>query len=85
METNNIINEGMDTMIEEFVADEVVNTGIGMNKYAKIGLGGVAVAAVAVLIKKGYDMYKSKKEMRKPDKEIIVETEKVEEVVEPEA
>ena len=82
---NNIMNEGMDVMVEEIVADEVVNVGIGMNKYAKGGLVIAAAAAVAVLVKKGYDMYKAKKELRQPDKEIVVEAEEIEEVVEPEA
>ena len=85
METNNIINENMETVIEEFVADEVVNTGFGINKYAKIGLGGVAVAAAAWLIKKGYDFYKSKKELSQPDHEVIVDDAELAEVVEPEA
>lgn len=84
METNNIMNEGMDVVIEEFVADEVVNTGIGINKYAKIGLGGVALAAAAWLIKKGYDKYKANKELHKPDHEIAVEDADIEAVVEPE-
>ena len=82
---NNIMNESMDTVFEEIVADEVVNTGVGMNKYAKIGLGGVAVAAAAMLIKKAYDFYKAKKELRQPDNETIVEDEDIAEVVEPEA
>ena len=85
METNNVMNEGMNTMIEEFVADEVVNTGIGINKYTKLGLAGVAVAAVAVLVKKGYDKYKANKELRKPDHDINVEDAEIAEVVEPEA
>lgn len=85
METNNIMNEGMDVMIEEFVADEVVNTGIGMNKYTKGGLVIAGLAAVALLAKKGYDMYKAKKELHKPEHDITVEDAELEEVVEPEA
>lgn len=81
MENYEIMNEGIEAMVEDIVVDEVVNKGIGMNKYAKFGLGTAAVAAVAVLIKKGYDMYKSKKELRQPEKEIVVEAEDVEAVV----
>lgn len=77
---NNIINENIEVMVEEIAADEIVNTGIGM-KYAKGGLVVAAVAAAAVLAKKGYDMYKTKKALRQPDKEIIVEDEAIEEVV----
>lgn len=77
---NTIINENIEAMVEEIAADEIVNTGIGMNKYAKGGFVIAAVAAVAMLGKKAYDVYKTKKELRQPDKEIVVEAEAIEEV-----
>ena len=84
MENIEIMNEGMDTMIEEVVADEVVAMAPGMGKYAKGGLVLAAVAAGAVLAKKAYDAYKAKKALHTPDHEIEVETEDIETVVTPE-
>lgn len=80
MENTEIMNEAMDTVIEDVVVDEVVGNGNTMNLVLKGGLAVVAVAAVAVLAKKGYDAYKAKKALRQPDKEIVVEAEDVEEV-----
>jgi uncharacterized membrane protein YebE (DUF533 family) len=84
MENIEIMNEGMDTMFEEVVGDEVVAMAPGMGKYAKGGLILAAVAAGAVLAKKAYDAYKAKKELREPDHEIEVEPEDIEAVVKPE-
>lgn len=83
---NNIMNEGMDVMVEEIVADEVIVKGPDIIKNIGKGAGVVAgVAAFAWVVKKIYDGYQSKKELRQPDNEIIVEAEQVEDVVEPEA
>lgn len=82
---NNIMNEGMDVMVEEIVADEVVVKAPDIVKNIGKGAGIVAgVAAVAWAVKKIYDGYQAKKELRQPDKEIVVEAEQVEEVAEPE-
>ena len=83
---NNIMNEGIETMVEDIVVDEVINKAPGIGKYIGTGAGVVAVvAAIAWVGKKIYDGHKAKKELRQPDKEINVEAEQVEEVVEPEA
>ena len=84
MENNEIMNyEEIDVMNDEVVADG--NSGIGAGVAMLIGAGlTLAVGAGVKLAKKGIAYIKSKKEMRKPDKEIIVEAEAVEEVAEPE-
>ena len=81
MENTEIMNEAMDTVIEDVVVEEVIGKANNMNLVLKGGLAVAAVAAVAVLAKKGYDAYKAKKTLRQPDKEIVVEAEDVEEVV----
>jgi hypothetical protein len=81
MENTEIMNEAMDTVIEDVVVEEVIGKANNMNLVLKGGLAVAAVAAVAVLAKKGYDAYKAKKALRQPDKEIVVEAEDVEEVV----
>lgn len=79
MENIEIMNEGMETMVEEVVMDEA--PGIGGGKIMLICTGlTLAVGAGVVLGKKLYAKYKAKKELRQPDKEIIVESEDVEEV-----
>ena len=80
MENTEIMKEAMDTVIEDVVVDEVIANGKNMNMILKGGLAVAAVAAVAVLAKNGYDAYKAKKELRQPDKEIIVEAEDLAEV-----
>lgn len=70
-----IMKEAKDTVIEDVVVDEVIANGKNMNMILKGGLVTAAVAAVAWLTKKGYDAYKAKKELRQPDKEIVVEAE----------
>jgi hypothetical protein len=84
MENNEImINEENEVMNDEFVAEG--NSGIGAGVAMLIGAGlTLAVGAGVKLAKKGIAYIKTKKELRKPDKEIIVEAEQVEEVVEPE-
>lgn len=81
MENTEIMKEAMDTVIEDVVVDEVVANGKNMNMILKGGLVVAAVAAVAVLAKKGYDAYKAKQGPRQPDKEIIVEAEDLAKVV----
>ena len=82
----NIINEGIETMVEDVVVDGVVDKAPSIAKFVGTGTGIVAVvAAIAWVGKKIYDGCKSKKELHKHDKEIIVEAEKVEEVAESEA
>lgn len=81
MTNTEIKNEVMDTVIEEVVVDEVIAKPNVMNMVLKGGAAVAAVAAVALLVKKGYDAYKGKKELRKPDKEIVVEAEDIETVV----
>lgn len=81
MENTEIMKEAMDTVIEDVVVEEVVANGNNMNQILKGGLVVAAVAAAAVLAKKGYDAYKAKKALRQPDKEIVVEAEEIEEVV----
>lgn len=84
MENNELmINEEIEVMNDEFVADD--KSGIGTGVAVLIGAGlTLAVGAGVKLAKKGIAYIKTKKEMRKPDKEIIVEAEAVEEVAEPE-
>lgn len=81
MENTEIMKEAMDTVIEDVVVDEVVANGKNMNMILKGGFVVAAVAAVAVLAKKGYDAYKAKKELHLADKEIIVEAEDLAKVV----
>lgn len=85
MENNEIMNyEEIDVMNDTVVADE--NTGIGTGVAMLIGAGlTLAVGAGVKLGKKAIAAIKSKKALRQPDKEIIVEAEQVEEVAEPEA
>ena len=81
MAKTEIKNEVMDTVIEDVVVEEVVAKAGNMNLVLKGGLAVAAVAAVAVLTKKGIDAYKAKKALRQPSKEVNVEAEDIEEVV----
>lgn len=85
MEHNELmINEENEVMNDEFVADG--NSGVGTGVAMLIGAGlTLAVGAGVKLAKKGIAALKAKKELRQPDKEIIVEAEEVEAVAEPEA
>lgn len=81
---NEIMNYEEIEMNDEIMEDE--GTGIGTGVAMLIGAGlTLAVGAGVKLGKKLYAGYKEKKALRKPDKEIIVEPDQVEEVVEPEA
>ena len=81
---NEIMNYEEIEMNDEIKEDE--GTGIGTGVAMLIGAGlTLAVSAGVKLGKKLYAGYKEKKAFRKPDKEIIVEPDQVEEVVEPEA
>lgn len=80
METNEIMNEVMDTAIEDVVVDTIPAKGTGMTVAIIAGVT-LAVGAGVVLAKKAYGKYKAKKEMRQPDKEIAVEDEDLAEVV----
>lgn len=84
MENNEIMNyEEIEVMNDEVVADG--NSGIGTGVAMLIGAGlTFAVGAGVKLAKKGIAAWKDKKETKQPDKEIIVDAEKVEEVAKPE-
>lgn len=84
MENNELmVNEEIEVMNDEFVADG--NSGIGTGVAVLIGAGlTLAVGAGVKLAKKGIAAWKAKKELRQPDKEIIVDAEEIEEVVESE-
>lgn len=80
MENNEIMNyEETDVMNDDVVVNE--GTGIGTGVAMLIGAGLTLAAGAAVKLgKKAVAAYKAKKELRKPDKEIIVEADQVEEV-----
>jgi hypothetical protein len=78
---NEVMNEAMENVIEDVVVDGVVAKA-NMHPALKGGLAVAAVAAIALLVKKGYDAHKEKTALRQPDKEIIVEPEDVMEVAE---
>lgn len=80
MENNEIMNyEEIEVMDDAVMADE--GTGIGTGIAMLIGAGlTFAVGAGVKLGKKLYANYKEKKELRKPDKETVVEPEDVEAV-----
>ena len=85
MENNEIMNyEETEVMTDEIVADG--GSSIGTAAAMAIGAGlALAIGAGVKLGKKAIAAYKAKKELRKPDKEINVDFEQVEEVAEPEA
>lgn len=80
MENNEIMNyEENEVMVTDVVADG--GSSIGTAAAMAIGAGlAFAIGAGVKLAKKGVAAWKSKKELRQPDKEIIVEAEQVEEV-----
>lgn len=80
MENNEIMNyEEIEVMDDAVMADE--DTGMATGIAMLIGAGlTLAVGAGVKFGKKAYAAYKAKKELRKPDKEIIVEPEDVAEV-----
>lgn len=80
MENNNeFINEGMEVIIEDVVADEATGMNPGVAVLIVAGVA-AAVGAGVVLAKKAYAAYKAKKELRKPDAEVLVEPEDLEDV-----
>lgn len=85
MENNEImINEEFEVMDDAIVADG--GSSIGTAAAMAIGAGlAFAIGAGVKLVKKGVAAYRSKKELRQPEKEIIVEDAQIEEVVESEA
>ena len=79
MENNEIMNEGIETMMEEVVADDT--TGIGTGVAVLIGAGlTLAVCAGFKLAKKAYAAYKAKKELRQPDNDVYAEAEDIDDV-----
>lgn len=79
MENIEIMNEGMDCVVEEIVADEAHGIGTGATVLLTV-LGTLAVGAGIKLAKKAYDAHKAKTELRKPEKEIYAEPEDIEDV-----
>lgn len=76
MENNEIMNEGIEAVMGEVVANE----GSGI----KPGVVGVIVATVTALVAGGvllWKTHKKKKELRQPDQEVLVEAEDLEDVV----
>lgn len=80
MENNEIMNEGIENVMEEVVANE--GTGFKPGAVA-LGVAGVALAVVAgvALAKKAYAAFKAKKELRKPDAEVLIDEEDMADVV----
>jgi hypothetical protein len=80
MENNEIMNyEEIEIMDDQIVADD--GSGIGTGIAMLIGAGlAFAVGGAVKLGKKAYAAYKAKKELRQPDKEILVEPEDCEEI-----
>lgn len=81
MANTEIKNEVMDAVIEDVVVEEVIAKPNVLNTVIKGGAVVAGIAAAAVVVKKIVDTYKAKKELRKPDKEIIVDEEDIETVV----
>lgn len=81
MENNEIMNyEETDVMNDDVVVNE--GTGIGTGVAVLIGAGlTLAVGAAVKFGKKAVAAYKAKKELHKPDKEVFVEDEQIEEIV----
>ena len=80
MENNELMNmEEIEVMDDVVVAEE--KTGISTGAAMLIGAGlTVAVSAAVKLVKKGIAAYKAKKEIHKPDHEVLVEDEDIEEI-----
>ena len=80
MENNEIMNyEDIEVMDDEIVAEE--KTGMSTGTAMLIGAGlTLAVTAGVKMAKKAWAKYKAHKELKKPDKEIQVEPEDIEEV-----
>lgn len=76
---NEIMNEGIETMVEEIVVDDAPGVSTGVVALVCAGLT-LAVGAGVVLAKKAYAAHKAKKELHQPDEEIEVDPEDVEAV-----
>lgn len=85
MENNEIMNYEENEVMNDVIVEDggsSLATGVAI----AIGAGmALAIGAGYKLVKKGIATIKAKKELRQPEKEIIVEPEDIEEVVEPEA
>lgn len=80
MENNEImINEEVEVMDGNIVADEGSGIGTGMAMLIGAGLA-FAVGGAVKLGKKLYAKVKAKKELKKPDKEVLVEDKDLEEI-----
>lgn len=78
MNENNIeiVNEGIQTVVEDVMADKV--RGIGTGGMVAIGIGLACVVGVGGwLVKKVVKTVKDKKALRKPDGEIIIDPDDV--------
>jgi hypothetical protein len=80
MENNELMNwEETEIMDDVVVEDE--KSGIGTCAAMLIGAGlTLAVGAGVKLVKKGIAAYKAKKELRKPDKTVVVDDKDIEEI-----
>ena len=78
MNNNEMMNEGMETMVEEAVANN--GNGLGVGKVALIVAGVGAAVAGVVLVAKKLRSAKAKKDLRQPDEETTVEPEDLEEI-----
>lgn len=81
MENNELMNyEDIEIMDDAVEANE--STGIGTGLAMLIGAGlTLAIGAGVKLAKKGIAAYKAKKELRKPENEVLVDAADIEEVV----
>lgn len=80
MENNEImINDEIEAMDDEIVADSGSGMGTGMAMLIGAGLA-FAVGGAVKLGKKVYAKIKAKKELKQPDKEVLVEEEDLEEL-----
>lgn len=80
MENNEIMNEGIEAMVEEVAAVKAPNKGTGKT-VAIVTIVTLAVGAGVALVKKVYDKNQAKKELHLADKEIEVEAEDLAKVV----
>ena len=82
MENNEIMNyEDIEILDDEIVADGGSSLGTGVAMLIGAGLA-CAIGAGIKLVKKGIAAHKAKKEVRKPDREILVDAEELEDIVE---
>lgn len=80
MENIENMNEGMENVVNEIVADEAPGMGKAMGIVIGVGLTIAVVTAGVKLAKKAYDAYKAHKELRKPDHDVAVTDEDLENV-----